>query len=247
MLTILLAAVSCSRSSTDTLPSGEDTDTTGFIPQPVGVSFRKVDHPKDVTDYVLQIPASYNEKKTTRWPVIIFLHGIGERGSDLNQVKRAGLAGIAGQDPDFPFVLIAPQCRENGWWDAPSLNILYKEVLEKYNVDSSRIYLTGLSMGGYGAWDWAQYAPQNFAAVVPVCGGGTPSKACVLKSKPVWVFHNADDPTVSVQLSRDMVKAIQDCGGTLVKYTERPTGGHDAWTKAYKDPALFEWMKAQKL
>ncbi|WP_341834682.1 hypothetical protein WJU16_17150 [Chitinophaga pollutisoli] len=124
--------------------------------------------------------------------------------------------------------------------------VLYSQVLKDYNVDSSRIYLTGLSMGGYGTWSWVLNKPERFAAVVPICGEGTPSKACVLKSKPVWVFHNADDPTVPVKGSRDMVNAIRNCGGTLVKYTENATGGHNAWTKAYSDPALYTWLNQQK-
>lgn len=251
--TMLLAAVvaaSCSKENNTTEIAKEQdppVDTSDFVSHPTGVTFQKVSNPKGVTDYVLQIPASYNAKKGTKWPVIIFLHGIGERGNDLNRVKNAGLAGIAAKDPNFPFIVISPQCKADTWWDVPSLTVLYKDVLEKYNVDSSRIYLTGLSMGGYGAWAWALAAPEKFAAVVPICGGGTPSKACVLKTKPVWAFHNADDPTVNVRESRNMVNAIRDCGGTLVKYTENPTGGHNAWTKAYTNPALFEWLKAQKL
>lgn len=253
MLLAAIVAVSCSKqASVDdvAIQPGDQTpppDTSDFVSQPTGVTFQKVSNPKSVTDYVLQVPASYNKEKSTRWPVIIFLHGIGERGNDLNKVKNAGLARIAAQDPDFPFILISPQCKGDTWWDVPGLNVLYAEILKKYNVDSSRIYLTGLSMGGYGAWSWAQASPEKFAAIVPICGAGTPAKACVLKTKPVWVFHNADDPTVNVSGSRNMVKAIKDCGGTLVKYTENPTGGHDAWTKAYKDPALFAWLRTKKL
>ncbi len=119
--------------------------------------------------------------------------------------------------------------------------------MKTYRVDPSRIYLTGLSMGGFGSWDWIVYKPAHFAAVVPICGGGTPSKACLLKDKPVWAIHNADDPTVNVQSSRDMVNAIIACGGKLLKYTENPTGGHDAWTKAYNDPALYAWLNQYTL
>ncbi|WP_198652153.1 carboxylesterase family protein [Chitinophaga deserti] len=206
-----------------------------------GVTARKVRSPKSVTDFLLQLPETYN-KDAKKWPVIIFLHGVGERGSDVNMVKRAGLAAKAARDPNFPYIVVSPQCKENGWWDSPSLEILLDQVLKDYRIDPARVYLTGLSMGGYGSWDWALFKPERFAAVVPICGGGVPSRACVLKNMPVWAFHNADDLTVNVQGSRDMVNAIRACGSTLVKYTENPTGGHDSWTKAYNDPALYTWL-----
>lgn len=252
----LVIMVACSK-ETNTVPvvpppSGDENpppEVIDFIPQQTGVSFKKIANPKGITDYVLQIPASYNDKKTTKWPVIIFLHGIGERGNDLNKVKNAGLAAIAGKNKDFPYIVISPQCKaekNNDWWNNANLNVLYDEVLKLYNVDPSRIYLTGLSMGGYGAWAWAQGNPDKFAAVVPICGGGEPGNACVLKNKPIWVFHNADDGTVNVSNSRAMVDALKKCGSSVMKYTENPTGGHDAWTKAYSDPALFTWLGAQK-
>ena len=252
-IALLMLTFACSKQATTGPVTGEEgknpppaVDTSSFVRQQTGVSFRKVNNPKGITDYVLQIPASYNDQKTVKWPVIIFLHGIGERGNDLNQVKNAGLAGKAAADPNFPFIVISPQCKTDSWWDNPSLDALYADVLKQYNIDPQRIYLTGLSMGGYGTWDWAQNAPDKFAAIVPICGGGTPANACVLKSVPVWAFHNADDPTVSVYNSRDMVDALVKCCSNLVKYTENPTGGHDAWTKAYNDPALYDWIKAQK-
>lgn len=249
LIALLSIMMACSRQDSTEAISVDppaSTDTTHFTEQTTGVTFQKVNNPKVVTDYVLQIPATYNQKKTVKWPLIIFLHGIGERGKDLNMVKRVGLAAKAAKDPDFPFIVVSPQCAPDGWWDAPSLNALYDDVMKRFNVDADRVYLTGLSMGGYGTWDWGTYSPEKFAAIVPICGMGTTSRACMLKTVPVWAFHNVDDPTVSVQGSRDMVKAIKDCGGTLVKYTENATGGHDAWTKAYNDPALYDWLKAQK-
>ncbi|RPD39023.1 phospholipase [Chitinophaga barathri] len=230
-------------------PANEQA-AAAFTPQQTGVSFKKVNNPKLVTDYVLQIPASYNTEKTKRWPVIIFLHGIGERGNttnDLNMVKRAGLAGVAAKNPNFPYIVISPQCKTNSWWHVPSLNALYDDIVKQYNVDPKRIYVTGLSMGGFGCWEWVAAYPTRFAAAAPICGAGPVAKACALKDKPVWAFHNADDPQVNVSGSRNMVNAIKSCGGQKVKYTENPTGGHDAWTKAYNDQALFTWLNAQRL
>lgn len=226
-------------------PVTEVVDTGNFQRQQTGVTFRKVTNPKSITDYVLQIPATYNDQKTKRWPVIIFLHGIGARGSDPARVKNEGLAAIASRDANFPFIVVSPQCKDGGWWDVQGLETVLAEAL-KLNVDTNRIYLTGLSMGGFGTWDWAAAAPGKFAAAVPICGGGTPAKACNMKNLPIWAFHNADDPTVNVLTTRDMVKAVKDCGSTVIKYTENPTGGHDAWTKAYTDPALFAWLNQQK-
>lgn len=220
--------------------------TPAPAPLPTGVTAQKVKNPKVIKDFLRQLPATYNDDVNKKWPVIFFLHGMGERGSDINIVKRASLAAIAAKDENFPYILIAPQCPVTTWWDVPSLEVLYEQVLKEYRVDPSRVYLTGLSMGGYGAWSWALMKPDRFSAVVPICGEGTPGKACVLKNKPVWVFHNADDPTVPVSGSREMVAAIKACGGTQVKYSENATGGHDSWTRAYTDPALFTWLNQQK-
>ncbi|RAI98482.1 putative esterase [Chitinophaga skermanii] len=200
-----------------------------------------------LNQFVLFLPKNYNTQKTKRWPVIIALHGIGERGSNINIIKNTPVPQYAAKNADFGYIVVAPQCKDNTWWDVPSLRVLYDQIMSQYNVDSSRVYLTGLSMGGYGVWDWAQKDPGKFAAIVPICGGGTPNKACPLKSKPIWVFHNADDPTVNVNESRTMVKAVKDCGNTIIKYTENTTGGHDAWTKAYNSAALYEWLNQQHL
>ncbi len=256
---IVLIMAACSKTST-VEPSGKDSkvvpgteapdltkDPASFTPQQTGVTFRKVNNPKGITGYVLQIPATYNTETTKRWPVIIFLHGIGERGNDLNMVKRAGLAAIAAKNANFPFIVVSPQCPLGTWWNIPSLNALYDDILKQYNIDPKKIYVTGLSMGGFGTWEWVAAYPSRFAAAVPICGAGPVAKACALKTKPVWAFHNADDPTVNVSGSRNMVNAIKACGGQLVKYTENPTGGHDAWTKAYNNPALFTWLSAQRL
>lgn len=240
--------MSCSKEEQVTPAKTDETETPAteaiFTPRTLGLTAQKVSgNLGNIKNYWVYIPDSYNTKKSTvQWPLVIFLHGIGEMGTDINKVKNVGLPKVvAGKQ----FIMLAPQCT-GGWWNSETLENFLKEVIKKYNVDGTRIYVTGLSMGGYGAWDWAQLYPQQFAAVVPICGGGSVSKASRLVNKPVWAFHNADDRTVSVQNSRDMVKAIRAAGGKLVKYTENPTGGHNAWTKAYADPALYTWMLAQK-
>jgi len=191
-------------------------------------------------NYVLYVPQTYNANYN-KWPLVIFLHGIGEMGTDINKVRGVGLCQVV---KGKQFVMVAPQCL-SGWWNTAALDQFLSQIIPKFHIDPKRIYLTGMSMGGYGTWDWAETYPARFAAVVPICGGGNLSKACNLKTMPVWAFHNADDPTVSVNNSRDMVKAIKACGSTVIKYTENATGGHNAWTKAYADPNLYTWMLAK--
>ncbi|MBW8685493.1 carboxylesterase family protein [Chitinophaga rhizophila] len=235
------AAVPGTIGGTDTVPNAGEEDV--FAPQTPGITVKKVDFQQgNIDEYFLYIPDTYNEKKTYKWPVVIFLHGATEIGTDIEVIRNLGLMKVV---KGKQFVMVTPQCTAS-WWNTETLQRLYKEVMEKYHVDSTRVYLTGLSMGGYGTWSWAQTNPDQFAAIVPICGVGTPAQACVLDKMPVWAFHNADDPQVTVSASRDMVNALKKCGSNLVKYTEKATGGHDAWTNAYADPALYTWLLDQK-
>jgi len=121
---------------------------------------------------------------------------------------------------------------------------LLKDVSKKYRIDENRIYVTGLSMGGYGTWDLAIKYPNRFAAIAPVCGGGDPTKASVLKDLPIWVFHGAKDEVVTLDKSQVMVDAIEKTGGS-VKFTIYPEANHDSWTETYNNPELYEWFLAQ--
>ena len=132
-------------------------------------------------------------------PLIIFLHGAGERGNNLDLLKKHGIPKIVEQNPDFPFITLSPQCPKDSWWTSELrlLNGLVDKITKSYQVDMSRIYLTGLSMGGFGAWSLASMNPDLFAAIVPICGGGEPDRAArALKNMPVWVFHGAKDTVV---------------------------------------------------
>jgi predicted peptidase len=212
-----------------------------FVKQTVGITVKKMDNQRgNISQYLLYIPTGYNEKPTYRWPVVIALHGMGETGTNINVLKNVGLPKvIAGK----PFIMIAPQCLRN-WWNIATLDVLYSEIIAKYNVDPKKVYLTGLSMGGFTTWDWSIQSPQKFAAIVPICGGSDPKKVASIKNVPVWAFHNADDPTVSIWNTRNMVNALKAIGGK-VKYTEYPSGGHDAWTKTYSNAGLYTWLLAQ--
>lgn len=173
--------------------------------------------------------------------MILFLHGAGERGSDLDWVKRYGVAKIVEEQPDFPFIVASPQCPRSQYWSVQLLSDLLDEVIDTYGVDPDRVYLTGLSMGGYGTWYLAAAQPHRFAAIAPICGGGDPDEACKLKTLPVWAFHGARDSVVPESESKEMVEALKACGGN-VKYTVYPEAGHDSWTQTYNNPALYDWF-----
>lgn len=174
-------------------------------------------------------------------PTILFLHGAGERGSDLDEVKKHGVAKIVEEQLDFPFIVISPQCPRDQYWSVEKLSVLVDEVIASYPVDLDRVYLTGLSMGGYGTWHLAAAQPQRFAAIAPICGGGNPTQAAKLKNLPVWAFHGAKDDVVPLSESEIMVFALQGCGGN-VKFTVYPEAKHDSWAQTYNNPELYQWF-----
>lgn len=190
--------------------------------------------------YLLYLPRGYHEGVGT-WPLMLFLHGAGERGDDLEQVKKHGPPRIVEECDDFPFIVVSPQCPADEWWDSRVLIQLLEQLIEDHRVDEDRVYLTGLSMGGYGTWDLATRHPARFAAVVPICGGGTPHRVSRLKDVPAWVFHGAKDGVVGIGESQRMVDALEACGGT-VRFTVYPEAQHDSWTQTYADPGLYEWL-----
>jgi len=200
--------------------------------------------------YLLFLPEDYG-KKRQRWPLIMFLHGAGERGSDLEKVKKHGPPKIIEKQKDFPFIVISPQCPEDDWWTekVEVLINLLDDIVSRYKVDKERIYLTGLSMGGYGTWSLASAYPERFAAIAPICGGGSRVMAMRLKDIPIWVFHGAKDKTVPLKESEEMVNAIRNRGGN-VKFTIYPDAGHDSWTETYNNQKLYDWFlehrKSQK-
>jgi predicted peptidase len=194
-------------------------------------------------DYLLFLPQGYQESKQS-WPLMLFLHGSGESGTNLAKVKAHGPPKIVETKPDFPFILVSPQSPRRGWTNQ-TLMALLDDVIANYRVDTNRIYLTGLSMGGFGTWSLAAAHPEKFAAIIPICGGGKTADAQKLAALPIWVFHGAKDPTVPVERSREMVAAIKAAGGN-VKYTEYPEGKHDCWTETYNNPEIYTWLLAQK-
>ncbi|HSU65623.1 MAG TPA: PHB depolymerase family esterase [Tepidisphaeraceae bacterium] len=197
-------------------------------------------------DYLVQFPVEYDEAAGKKFPLIIFLHGSGECGHDLSKVARVGLPKYAATRPAFEFILVSPQSpSEKAWWEVESLDALLDHVLAAYRVDPERVYLTGLSMGAYGVWDWACHRPQAFAAIAPLAGEGNDDFAADLKNVPVWAFHGAKDKAVSPAEEQRMVNAVNKAGGSA-KLTMYPDRGHDVWDVVYPKGELFGWFLAQK-
>jgi predicted peptidase len=180
--------------------------------------------------------------------LLLFLHGSGSSGGDLDEIAGTGLPKRA-RDVDLPFVIVAPQCPAGDDWTYPTqqrrLSQLVDSMSAQYKIDPQRMLLTGYSMGGFAVWDLAYAHPHRFAAIVPICGRGSPARAATIKHLPAWVFHGAQDRAITVKASRKMVEALRACGAT-VRYTEYPDGEHNVWDRAYADPALVEWLLAQR-
>ncbi len=194
-------------------------------------------------EYLLYLPDGY-DKSDKKYPLILFLHGAGESGTDVNRVKKHGMAKVVETRKDLPFIVVSPQSPGRGW-NPDTLNALLDQVMAENRVDPDRVYLTGLSMGGYGTWSLAAAHPERFAAIAPICGGGNPRDASKLKNLPIWVFHGAKDPTVPIARSQEMVNALKQAGAD-VKFTIYPDAFHDSWTQTYDNPELFAWFLSHK-
>lgn len=234
---------------------------TGFLNRTVKVG---------ATSYPYQVYVPSNWTKTKKWPVILFLHGAGERGDDGLIQTEVGIGTAIRRHPDrVPAIVVMPQCAKNHWWleadmQAQALKAL-DQTMKEFNGDQTRTYLTGLSMGGNGTWAIATANPGKFAAIAPICGPARISPrygvqvkpedlseeryktyAAKIGKTPVWVFHGEADPVVPVTESRLMVEALKAAGGD-VRYNEYPGVGHDSWNKAYAEPDLFTWLLSHQL
>lgn len=246
---------------------------TGLVaaePQRVA-SFEKTISKTVGYQYLLSLPTGYDAQAGKTWPVILFLHGSGERGTDPWKVAKHGPPKLLQPDAPAPadesaearaqrqaaaraladnFIVVSPQCPLNVWWDDDAVGALLDEIAARHKVDATRVYLTGLSMGGYGTWSYAMKNPGRFAAIVPICGGGEPGtvrrmarlKKAELARLPVWVFHGAKDPTVPLDESQQMVDALKKAGVAEVRFTVYPEAKHDSWTETYQNPELYSWL-----
>ena len=209
-------------------------------------------------DYLLFLPKNYSKKSAEKFPLILFLHGAGERGTNVWRTDFHGPSKYILQHPEFPFILVTPLCPANEIWSNESLITLLDEVEEKYNVDKSRVYLTGLSMGGYGTWELGTTYPERFAAMAPICGGGrainavlaargyAPTKAEALKTLAIWAFHGGKDTVVPPSETEHMLEAMKEAKVQEIHYTLYPEKQHDSWTETYANPDLYEWFLKHK-
>lgn len=228
------------------------------------ITFTGGEYKDEVFRYRVLKPATIEPGK--KYPVVLFLHGAGERGEDDRKqlLYFPELMSSEEHREKYPCFLVAPQCRAGKWWvesrqilgskgELPPLTsqmeaaiAAFKQVLADEPIDPERMYLTGLSMGGFGTWALASQYPKTFAAVVPICGGGQAVQAERLVGVPLWAFHGADDPVVNVARSRTMIEALRAAGGDP-KYTELEGVGHNSWSPAYEDPTgVIPWMFEQK-
>jgi predicted peptidase len=199
--------------------------------------------------YLLFLPQDYEKNTARSWPLMLFLHGSGERGNNPSKVAAHGPPRLVKSTPDFPFIVVSPQCARGQIWSSNTLQLLLDCIETRVRADSTRVYLTGLSMGGYGAWKLGVSAPERFAAIVPICGGGDmlpllladPKKLKALRTLGVWAFHGARDPVVPLSESESMVAAFRRIGNKA-KLTVYPDAAHDSWTETYKNPDLYDWL-----
>lgn len=202
--------------------------------------------------YALYLPPGYESGGDKRWPLLFFLHGAGERGDNLDLVSIYGPLMQVKEGRELPFIVVAPQCPENWTWDRSleELDQLFLEIVRNYSVDLERIYVTGLSMGGYGTWHWAVHQPRAFAALVPICGGamwltGFPERVAVLKDVPIWTFHGTADDVVPPERSEELVEVLLNLNAPI-RFTKYAGVGHDSWSLAYVEPELIPWLLEQR-
>jgi predicted peptidase len=195
--------------------------------------------------YLVDLPQGYDADPGKRWPLILYLHGVGERGHDLRLVRESGLAGLIAKGKQLPAIVISPQCSLHNEWIPQALSQLLDDVSAKYRVDPNRIYLTGISAGGDGIWGLALAYPDRFAAIVPIAGEGDPMDAACIKDIPTWAFHGEKDDIVPPSSTIDMIEAMRRAGGHP-HLTLFPDAGHDSWDQAYATDALYAWLLAQK-
>jgi len=209
-------------------------------PEPGTQTRQSFTHGAGTMDYWLWLP---KETPAEGAPLIVFLHGSGERGDDPSVVRKHGPPKLVESMPALqPFMVVSPQCPAGQWWDVEVIKALTDAVVAKFRPNPARLYLTGLSMGGYGTWALAAKYPDFFAAAVPVCGGGDPAQAGRIKDLPLRVYHGAKDEAVPLARSQEMVDALKAAGAADVELIVYPELAHDSWTPTYDDPGLYTWL-----
>ncbi|MCH7228753.1 prolyl oligopeptidase family serine peptidase [Haloferula sp. A504] len=192
--------------------------------------------------YLLFEPAPALMPPDRKRPLVVFLHGSGERGDDLDKVKKHGPPAQFMKGDGLPFVLLAPQCPPGVWWNADDVIRLVEKVIRDHDIHPARVHLTGLSMGGFATWAILAKKPDLFASAVPICGGGDPETVGRFKHIPIWAFHGTADEMVAVSRTKAMDEALRAAGATDFHATYYDGVGHDSWTRTYENPAVYAWM-----
>ena len=200
-------------------------------------------------DFLLYLPEDYEPTKPHAF--MLFLHGRGESNGPLSIVKKWGPPRLVDGGQKLPYIIASPQCPRKSFWsqagEQAKLDKFLAHLQEKYAIDEGRMYLTGLSMGGFGSWTLAANHPDKFAAVLPVCGRGNPADAEKLKDIPIWAWHGLADSVVKPAGTEDMVKAIREAGGEKLIYTSLEGIGHNSWSAAYSTPQIYQWFNKHSL
>lgn len=233
LLSLLLIESGALAQDDSSAKPGEQVETKSTV---------KVGETESEIRYLLYLPKNYESAKSV--PLVIFLHGSGERGDDLQQVAKWGPPQMIAQGKSFDAIMVSPQCDSGKRWNPDEIAALADSLAEKYKVDRTRMYLTGLSMGGYGTWATLAKFPKLFAAGIPICGGGDPGQAEILKSIPIWAFHGDKDDAVPVEKTKEMIEAINKVGGKA-KMTIYEGVGHQSWSQTYDNPEVFQWLFEQ--
>ncbi len=197
--------------------------------------------------YLLTLPEGYAADADKKWPLVVFLHGAGERGDNLELLKKHGPPKLIAAGKKFEAIVVCPQVHTGNVWNEQGVKALTDEIVRTHRVDTSRLYLTGISMGGFGTWDTALAYPDTYAAIAPICGGAGIGflLADRLKTQPCWIFHGDQDKAVTVEYSLQMHKALQKVGSPA-KLTIYPGVAHDSWTQTYDNEEFWTWLFAQK-
>ncbi|MBK8093761.1 MAG: prolyl oligopeptidase family serine peptidase [Verrucomicrobiaceae bacterium] len=197
--------------------------------------------------YLISRPEGYEADPAKKWPLILFLHGSGERGTDLELLKKHGPPKLIAAGQQIPAVIASLQCEPKQIWNPHGVKALTDHLVRTERIDTARIYLTGLSMGGFGTWETAFEYPDTYAAIAPICGGAGVRWVMAerIAHLPCWIFHGDKDAAVPVEFSVKMHKALEKLAAP-VKLTIYPGVGHDSWTQTYDDPAFWKWLLEQK-
>lgn len=224
------------RRSTHITPAIRSTDVRDDEPTPA-----------DTLRYLVHLPDDYDADPGRRWPLVLFLHGAGERGSDVELAAVHGPPKLADAGHEFPFVLVTPQCAESSQWVAElsTLSVLVDEVVAAHHIDPTRISVTGLSMGGFGTWSLAVRYPDRFSSIAPICGGLWMQSAAPISTLPVWAFHGDADDVVPVSATEQIVTELRGLDAD-VRFTRYPGVGHDSWTETYDNPEFYDWLLSHR-